>query len=306
MNTTAFSPLSLYSLASRLSLVSLFSSFSLLSLLSQLSLLFRLSSASLFSSLPLSTLLIFCTSLIISSPCSASHEPNNPPKSPPSDKFEELNKRAAERYTKSNSAKQDQPEPPAAPVAPPVQLVQPPQKQWSILDYFRSPIGPIMGAHKKFSDEWWNALWSPCKGCGYEERNNRQPIDCKQMLFDNPQWQEVEAMNQKTKDIIMKQALTRFARKKDSCGVACATCAGGNPDSREDEDHHTALHITAGDGGPYHFPLFRLLLKKGADPELACQPAEPINFVHNECREDLNEALERKYNSYNQEDYDYQ
>lgn len=247
-----------------------------------------------FSFLSLSILLATYT------PCMASHEPSNPPNQPKSagSMLARLAAKAESLYGKSSADKQGQPEQPATPALPVVQPLQVPQEQLVIKPApdAITASNPIMAKHKEYSDEWWKALWGSCKGCNYSDQDSRKPIDCKQMLADNPQWQEVkDDMNQKTKDIIMKRAVMRFHDDQDACNLACAACAGGNPDSRMEHNKgggylHTALHATAGGSGTghnYHNPLFRLLLSLNADPNLKCTTYFPDRFVRSECREDL-------------------
>lgn len=246
------------------------------------------------SSLALLTLLAICI------PCAASHEPNNLSSQPKGNRFSKLAEQAEALYGQSSASKQGQPEEPAAPapVAPPAQPPQEQKKSWSFFDYFKSESKPILARHKEFSDEWWSALWDRCRGCKYyAEGESTQPIDCKKMLAANPQWKEVKNdMNQNAKDLIMKRALIRLHDDRDACSLACATCVGGNPDTRlEGASPHTALHVTSGNVGARHNPLFRLLLTMGADPELKCQPALPSEFVHDGCRADLRKAIAQKH-----------
>jgi hypothetical protein len=133
--------------------------------------------------------------------------------------------------------------------------------------------GPILGQFKKYSDDWWNRLFDNCKGC----QDKSKKINCEKLLNDNPQWKEVAQMKYQGKSIVMKRALGRYSKEQDACSVACALCAGGDPDSRDDSSHpHTALHLVAmnQDQG-----LFNLLMEMGADPNLKCMPATPIDFV---------------------------
>lgn len=149
---------------------------------------------------------------------------------------------------------------------------------------------PIMLRRKQFSDEWWKDLFGKCKGCEAEDTD--RIISCEKMLAKNPQWEEVKSMNDDTKRIIMKRALHRFEYKDKACNLACALCAGCNPDERLDGyDPHTALHVVSMKG---HYGLFNLLLRKGADPDLACQPALPSRFVPWAWKDELIKCSERR------------
>jgi hypothetical protein len=147
---------------------------------------------------------------------------------------------------------------------------------------------PILGKYKKYSDEWWDALFANCKGC----TNSTKEIDPEKMLNDNPQWKEVAWMGYKAKEIIMKRALGEYNRNNDACNLACALSAGGDPDSRDDGNSHTALHLVCGAAHHRikHYGLFNLLLRQGADPNLACQPAVPIEFVPDAWENELRKA----------------
>ena len=141
----------------------------------------------------------------------------------------------------------------------------------------------ILGRYKKFSETWWGEL-RKCHRC--PPRDER--IDCPKLLKENPAWLEVAKMPSRTKFLIMDNFLAEhnhYASVGDSlCNLACAVCAGTDPDQRHDgsisaSSTHTPLHLAA---FARHFGFFSLLLAKGALPNRRCQPAHPCNFVDDE------------------------
>lgn len=208
----------------------------------------------------------------------------------PGDLFAKLEQEAEERYQQSSNDKKQDAEPAATETAAaPAPEVKPPveQKPWSFLDYARSPSKPIVIQHKQFSDDWWKNLWANCKGC--KERN--EPISCPKMMADNPQWEEVLAMSREARAIVMARALKRFVKEDDACNLACALCAGGEPDQRVEGENfpHTGLHLASGDSPcntKAHYGLFRLLLEKGANPNMKCTTRYPWHYART-WRDDL-------------------
>lgn len=193
------------------------------------------------------------------------------------DKFALLAQKAEERYQRSNNTQQQvitQPEVPKISV----QEVVEPKKQLAIQDSEMIKGNPKIIKHKEFSEEWWEKLFNPCVGC--EDR--KRPLNCKELLNNNKQWQDVQTMSAQGKQIVMKRTMQRFYRhilSENVCTMACAVCAGGDPNERLDgEDPHTALHVAAGAGLNRNFQLFTLLLEKGANPNLKCMPIHPLRF----------------------------
>lgn len=148
-------------------------------------------------------------------------------------------------------------------------------KKPNVFEFCEPPSRPARIMAKQFSDEWWRSLFYSGRGVVKEN----EVIDCDQLLANNPKWREVEKMDSAGKRIVMKRALDRFYdyEKKDKRNLACAICVGCNPDERLDGDSpHTALHLVS---MRKHYGLFNLLLRKGANPNLKCQPAAPLEFV---------------------------
>src|SRR3990167_6167848 len=140
---------------------------------------------------------------------------------------------------------------------------------------------PILAKHREFSDSWWQEL-RKCKACPPKD----QRIDCKKLLKENPAWLEVVPMNHKVKHVIMDSIMssipdTSKASDLQVCNLACAVCAGVDPDQRGtdaagDSSTHRPLHEAT---IAKHFGLFSLLLAKGANPSTRCQPAHPCEFI---------------------------
>ncbi len=172
---------------------------------------------------------------------------------------------------------------------------KPTEKKEPIIAQEKKFIGkPILAKHKQFSDRWWKELFGNCKECP----NFAYKVDCKKMLETNKVWQEVEVMNAKAKQIVMRTALDNLqARQYDNhaCIVACALCAGGDPNERMTipDCEHTALHAVT---SIYmsHKGLFSLVLEKGADPEALCIPAHPREFTPDEWKPILEEYISKK------------
>jgi hypothetical protein len=240
---------------------------------------------------------IVLLSVISGMPCGAM----NPQPQPKSNPFDALSKKSEEGYQKSGTEKE-------APAAQKSSAKNEPPKVEEKKGWLQRLIGsspsesnPILAKHKKFSDDWWNALFDPCTGCEKLTKEyfkahpmhdkNRPKIKCDKLLKNNVQWKEIEAMPREAKKIVMQQALERFYNNKSNgvCNLACALCAGDDPDERLDskDDPHTALHVVSSVGPVPHYPLFLLLLEKGVDPKMECMPALPFNFVPNGWLDDL-------------------
>src|SRR5437762_9171271 len=139
------------------------------------------------------------------------------------------------------------------------------QKKLNMINSMPSSEKPLLAQHKEFSDDWWDALFGTCTGC---ERlsphfhdyigKSKRIIDCQKLLESNKQWTEVEQMAPAAKSIIMQGALERFGYNKSNgiCNLACAICAGGDPNERlSGRGPHTALHMVSEIGRPApHYP----------------------------------------------------
>lgn len=192
-------------------------------------------------------------------------------------KFEELARKAEERY-KSSSDQRDKKEEQES-----IQSEDAPNEsqgtglfgKW--LNTKKSTYKPVLNNYTELSPEWWNALFADCKGV----EDSDTVIDSEVLLNDNPRWREVEAMNSKVKQLVMKKALDEFnfyedQNQNNACNLACALSIGCDPNER-DSNAHTALHSSQA-----HYGIFNLLLRKGADPNLRCQPLHPLEFAISE------------------------
>jgi hypothetical protein len=157
----------------------------------------------------------------------------------------------------------------------------------------------FLSVHRRFSDDWWKALLGQCTACDKSYKSNPQSnmnqaseddreIDCKVLLSENPAWNEVSRMSDHTKQAITKRVLTDLTevhphdqaeREKQLCNFTCAICVGGDPNTRA-ENQHLALHEMMNRWDMKQaFPTFRLLLQKGANPNLNCTGAYPLWLV---------------------------
>lgn len=196
--------------------------------------------------------------------------------------FERLTKKAEEQYKQSKddgNLKHDNHNESKKNLSPISE-----EQKIKILEQQRATFKPHLGGFKKFSDEWWNTLFKcePCKFGLFKKQNlntdRDNSINCEKLLSKNPQWREVEEMSQDAKQVIMKRALDKIDDKEaGACNVACAVCVGADPNTRN-SDFHTALHLVSEDFFFPHYGLFELLLKKGASPNLKCQPCHPLEF----------------------------
>ena len=190
-----------------------------------------------------------------------------------SESFAVFSQRAEELYHSSAGTK-SAPAPVDLTVKPVEAVGAKLSKTPDVFEYCKSTSRTILSKHRQFSDEWWEKLFGSCTGCPKEKD---RVIDCARMLDENRQWKEVASMSIDAKRMIMKRALYRFYEDDDSCNLACALCADCNPDERlESTGPHTALHLVS---IREHYGLFNLMLRKGADVNLPCIPALPIDFV---------------------------
>ncbi len=188
-------------------------------------------------------------------------------------KFEELARKAEERYKSSSDQRDKQEEQKSIQSEEATSESQETGRFGTILNTKKSTYKPVLNNYTEFSPEWWNALFADCKGVEYSD----SVIDPEVLLNNNPRWREVEAMNSKAKQLVMKKALDEFYfykgnNQNNACNLACALCVGCDPNER-DSNAHTALHNSQG-----HYGIFNLLLRKGADPNLLCQPLHPLEF----------------------------
>lgn len=166
----------------------------------------------------------------------------------------------------------------------------------------------VFAAHVELSDGWWRTLLGQCTTCtkGYKMNQqsgrieyqstggavNNEEIDCKKLLDMNPQWKEVEKMSDFVKHKIAKRVITDLTieeqdeseedRARKLCSFACSICVGGDPNTRA-ENKHLALHemMTRWDMA-LAFPTYRLLLQKGANPNLMCVSETPYQLLSDE------------------------
>lgn len=191
--------------------------------------------------------------------------------------FEKLARKAEEEYQKNTAEKNHEKQEGANDLQKTSVALSDAKKQWDLMSWFRSESKPILEQYKPLSPEWFRALFGPCKGC--EDPN--QIIYCKKLLKNNPAWQEVKPLSPEVKQIVMQYALDSISNEVENgpCYVACAVCVGGDPNERLSNTNlpHTALHLVSGMAIMHH-GLFLLLLKKGADPNMLCIPAHPLDF----------------------------
>ena len=214
----------------------------------------------------------------------------------PESVFERLSKRAEERYQRSSDKDGGKPKSKVADNNSQEKTAEAKNEKPKVSEASKVKSEPILGKHKKFSPAWWDKLLKECKGC----QDNNEIIDCDKLLKDNPQWQEIKEMDKSVKDLVMRRMLNEVDtdnRSKSACRIACALCAGGDPNSRKDYsviykgcDHcwkgsHLALHIAV---LLNHKALFQLLLKEGANFSLECvwdslekEARIPKNFFRN-------------------------
>src|SRR3990167_9594147 len=90
-------------------------------------------------------------------------------------------------------------------------------------------------------------------------------------------------------------------KRLSACRIACAICAGGDPDSRNDEElkledwsgHHTAIHLVVDE--LKHYALFELLLRSNANPNLNCNGLYPLGIAESFASDPKFAELARKY-----------
>ena len=197
--------------------------------------------------------------------------------------FERLSKRAEERYQRSSDKDGGKPKSKVADNNSQEKTAEVKNEKPKVAEASKVKSEPILGKHKKFSPAWWDKLLKECKGC----QDSNEIIDCDKLLKDNPQWQEIKEMDKSVKDLVMVRMLSKITKDKklSACRIACAICAGGDPDSRNDEElkledwsgHHTAIHLVVDE--LKHYALFELLLRSKANPNLNCNGFYPLDFA---------------------------